>query len=133
MNAAVIRMYGETVQLNRYKITYSFAGRDMTAYAVTEEEAQAVAESFGGTYEGMDVTGAEWMEGLTFPTRDDAIAAMEAGEEAYKAAVQKREAMSNERLREDVDRAMEAEGRVSGLETAIKNGLNLYGGDLGNG
>ena len=105
-----LRMYGTTVQLHRYQITYDTDRGEVTEYAVTEEEANAIASRTGGSVSPMETSGNEWIDGLEFETRDEAIRLLEAGEEAYKAAVQKREAMSNERLREDVDRAMEAEG-----------------------
>ena len=103
-----LRMYGETVELNRYKVTYTFLGQERTAYAPTEEEAGRTAELYHGSYEPMDVSAYEWMEGLSFPTRDEAVKAFEAGQAAYEAGQREKDALVNERLRADLDETSEA-------------------------
>lgn len=89
------RMYGTIVEIYRFKVTtpktdnmppqvaIMMRGDELIQYAHTEEEANQMVSEFGGTMEVLDTSGYEWMEGLEFPTRDEAIHVYEAGQEAY--------------------------------------------------
>ncbi len=90
------RMYGETVEIYRYQITYT-EGEEPEAHQVTQgfptlEEAQAEGDRHGVTPEPLDTTAYEWIEGLTFPTRNDAMAVYDLGEAGYKEQLAKEEA-----------------------------------------
>ena len=90
------RMYGETVEIYRYQITYT-EGDEPNVQQVTQgfpilEEAQAEGDRHGVTPEPLDTTTYEWMEGLTFPTRNDAMAVYDLGEAGYKEQLAKEEA-----------------------------------------
>ena len=90
------RMYGEIVEIYRYQITYT-EGEGPEAQQVTQgfptlEEAQAEGDRRGVTPEPLDTTAYEWIDGLTFPTRNDAMAVYDLGEAGYKEQLAKEEA-----------------------------------------
>ena len=90
------RMYGEIVEIYRYQITYT-EGEEPEAQQVTQgfptlEEAQAEGDRHGVTPEPLDTTAYAWMDGLTFPTRNDAMAVYDLGEAEYKEQLAKEEA-----------------------------------------
>ncbi len=90
------RMYGEIVEIYRYQITYT-EGEGPEAQQVTQgfptlEEARTEGERHGVTPEPLDTATYEWMEGLTFPTRNDAMAVYDLGEAGYKETLKKEEA-----------------------------------------
>ena len=71
-------------------IRYHVVATDRVGNAITinckdEEAANLASTRFDGEIKIQDVSSAEWMDGLEFDTYDDAIAAYEMGEEAYKA------------------------------------------------
>ena len=94
------RMYGETVEIYRYKVDYTMQidpESDPVGsvwYASTQEEAQAIAAKLGGTVTALDSSSYEWIDGLTFATRNDAMAAYDLGADGYAAKVQEEQAMS---------------------------------------
>lgn len=90
------RMYGEIVEIYRYQITYT-EGEGPEAQQVTQgfptlEEAQAEGDRHGVTPEPLDTTAYAWMDGLNFPTRNDAMAVYDLGEAGYKEQLAKEEA-----------------------------------------
>lgn len=100
------RMYGEIVEIYRYQITYT-KGEEPNVQQVTQgfptlEEAQAEGDRHGVTPEPLDTTAYAWMDGLTFSTRNDAMAAYDLGEEGYKAQVAAQEEEAH-RLENAVD------------------------------
>lgn len=81
------RMYGEIVEVYRYQIKHigqSGLDEESTEYAHTEEEAQSIASQTGGTVAELDSANYEWMDGLHFATRNEAIEAYDLGESWYK-------------------------------------------------
>lgn len=106
------RMYGEIVEIYRYKIDYTqqtgLEGEPVavTEYAPTQEEAQAIAAQRSGAVTELDTSSYEWMDGLTFATRDEAKAAFDLGEAGYAAKVQEEQAMSLEAQVTDLQLAL---------------------------
>lgn len=78
-----LRMYGNTVEIHRYQITYLMDGNTVTEYAHTEEEAKAIAARHNTAYLPIDTSDIEWMDGLTFDSRDEALSWIGKGEAAY--------------------------------------------------
>ena len=83
-----IRMQGYTVQLCRWKVEYEYGGEITTEYTVTEEEADVLVDIYQGSKTPLDVTGYEWVDGITIPStsvmpKTDAEAIIAQGKEAY--------------------------------------------------
>lgn len=76
----MIRMYGNVAEVCHYKVTLS----GFTYYAKTKDEAEKLSSS-RGTIEEIDTSAYDWLDGVEFDTRADALAAAEMGEAAYKA------------------------------------------------
>lgn len=81
------RMYGEIVEIYRYKIDYSEAEEAVTEYAVYQDEAQSIAERHSGTVTSLDASSYEWIDGMSFSTRDEAAAFYDLGKDAYYASL----------------------------------------------
>ena len=81
----LIQMFGTICQILRYQIIPKDETITYGIYAVTEEEANELATRYEGTIQETDHASYEWLDGMEFETREDAIAAYEMGEEAYKA------------------------------------------------
>ena len=80
-----IQMYGTICQILRYQIIPKDETISYDIYAVTEEEANELATRYEGTIQETDHASYEWLDGMEFETREDAIAAYEMGEAAYLA------------------------------------------------
>lgn len=83
-----IRMQGYTVQLCRWKVEYEYGGEITTEYTVTEEEADVLVDIYQGSKTPLDVTGYEWVDGITIPStsvmpKTDAEAIIAKGKSAY--------------------------------------------------
>lgn len=76
------RMYGCTVQLYRWQVDYDLNGTPMTEKYPNEEEADAAVARTGGTKTAIDVTGDEWIDGITVP---ETTQPMKAALEIYEA------------------------------------------------
>lgn len=108
----MIRMFGKTVQVCRYRVDWTEPGQEArTAWAHTRQEADSMAARTGGTVTEADTAAEDWMEGLTFESRDQALSWLEQGEAAYAA---------------ERDKPTEAD-RLAALESAM---LALMGGML---
>lgn len=83
------RMYGETVEIYRYKADYTEQTdaegepEAVTYYTPYEDDAQYVAEKHGGTVTALDTSAYAWIDGLAFPSHDEARAAYDLGEQGY--------------------------------------------------
>lgn len=67
----MFRMYGRKVEILRYQIDYVESNpveeeeaRNITVYAPTEEEANALAEMYGGTVTPLEPEDDIWMDGI---------------------------------------------------------------------
>jgi hypothetical protein len=98
----VYRMYGETVQLFKYKITYetkeTVPGEDgglteqtvtQTMYCVSDEHRDEFIQYLccgnkPHIVEAVDQTGNEWIDGMEFKDADQVPGALEMGEIAYR-------------------------------------------------
>lgn len=80
-------MYGETVEVYRYKIDYTEGEEAATEYAAYQDEAQAIATQHSGTVTPLDVSSYEWIDGMHFATRDEAKAFYDQGNDAYYASL----------------------------------------------
>lgn len=109
------RMYGNTVQVNRYQVDYKETDFDREGNPVevvvsrgfpTLEEAEAVKNQYNGTMKELDAAPYLWLDGLNFLSFDDAQKAMEMGEEAYKKAQAEKEAAKPESQITDLQLAM---------------------------
>ena len=118
----MFRMYGRTVEILRYQISYKETvlneqgeevQEDRVDYAVTEEEANAIAERMSGEVSSMELGDDAWMDGLEVAdvpdTYGEAMRIYELGEAAY---------------REEQAVPSDAE-RLTALESAIERGLAL--------
>lgn len=74
------RMYGDIVQIYKYKIG--------DEYAYYLDEAQAMSKQLGVDYVTLDTSEYEWIDGLNLSTRNHAIDVYKAGKEAYEASLQ---------------------------------------------
>lgn len=110
----MFRMYGKKVEILRYQIDYVESNpveeeeaRNITVYAPTEEEANALAEMYGGTVTPLEPEDDAWMDGVEVDdvpnTRAAALEIYRMGEEAYN----KLKAKPNE------------EQRIEALESAL--------------
>ena len=92
----MFRMYGRKVEILRYQIDYVESNpveeeeaRNITVYAPTEEEANALAEMYGGTVTPLEIEDDAWMDGIEVDdvpnTRGAALEIYQMGEEAYLA------------------------------------------------
>lgn len=106
------RMYGEIVEIYRYKINYTEqidpegGPEAITEYTPYQDEAQTIAEQHSSTVAALDTSAYEWMDGLKLCTYDDAMAAYDLGETAYNAKVQEERAMSLEAQITDLQLAL---------------------------
>lgn len=102
------RMYGEIVEIYRYKINYTeqIDPEAVTEYTPYQDEAQTIAEQHSGAVVALDTSAYEWMDGLKLGTYDDAMAAYDLGETAYNAKVQEEQAMSLEAQITDLQLAL---------------------------
>lgn len=84
-----LRMFGNVCQIHRYQVDIVIQVAENTMeeslYFVSEEKANAAAQRYGAEVIQLDTSGYEWLDGLEFDTREDAIKAYEMGEEAYLA------------------------------------------------
>ena len=105
-------MYGEIVEIYRYKINYTEqidpkgGPETVTEYTPYQDEAQTIAEQHSGAVVALDTSAYEWMDGLKLGTYDDAMAAYDLGETAYNAKVQEEQAMSLEAQITDLQLAL---------------------------
>lgn len=76
----MICMRGNIAEVRPYKVTLSEA----VFYAKTKDESEKLS-SGRGTIEKIDTSAYDWLDGMEFETRADALAAAEMGETAYKA------------------------------------------------
>lgn len=106
------RMYGETVEIYRYKVDYTEqidpegGPEAVTEYSPYQDEAQVIADRHSGTVTALDTSGYEWMDGLELGTYDDAMAAYDLGETAYNEKIQQEQAMSLEAQITDLQLAL---------------------------
>jgi hypothetical protein len=76
------RIYGDIVQLLRYKITQTDTA--VIDYCASDEERDAIIERLGGkphTVEAIDQTGNEWIDGMEFTDAAKVPEVLEGGEE----------------------------------------------------
>jgi hypothetical protein len=81
-------MYGDIVQLLRYKITQTDTA--VVDYCASIEERDALIQRLGGkphTVEAIDQTGNEWIDGMEFTDAAKVLEALEMGETAYRQSV----------------------------------------------
>lgn len=109
------RMIGNKVGVNHYQVDYTTYRRNEegkpVAVAVsrgfpTLKEAEAVKNQYNGTMKELDAAPYLWLDGLNFPSFDDAQKAMEMGEESYKKAQEEQEAAKPESQITDLQLAM---------------------------
>lgn len=90
----MFRMYGRKVEILRYLIDYVESSpmedeepRNITVYAPTEEEANALAEMYSGKVTPLEPGDDAWMDGIEVDdvpnTRAAALEIYRMGEEAY--------------------------------------------------
>lgn len=60
----MFRMYGRTVQVLKYKVSYTKNEEEQTYYAATEEEAQEIADRVSGTVSPLLDSDDSWMDGI---------------------------------------------------------------------
>jgi len=81
-------MYGDTVQLLRYKITQKDSDPQIEEYCVFGEEKDAIVQRLGGAkncaVETIDQIGNEWIDGIEFKDASKVPEALGVGEEAYR-------------------------------------------------
>ena len=126
----MFRLYGNILQVLKFKIDYTISQtietvntivcpdnpdcvqneivsqtitKNMSDYAVTETEANAIAKKFNGSISKLDTQNYDWLDGLTFNSIDDALKAFEMGEQAYNDMVNAQKQTSIEQLRADLD------------------------------
>lgn len=99
----MIRMYGNKVQICRYKIEYNHNDNLHTCYAQTAEEAQHLANSMNGTISNIDTSNEDWLDGLEFDTRSQALYWLEQGQENYNQFILNQKLQMPDRLRADID------------------------------
>lgn len=90
------RMYGRTVEINRFSVTYpapfppsETEPGQVTEYTPTREEADAIAERTNGTVSALDTSNYDWLDGIEVADVPDtmgaAIKIYEMGRAAYEA------------------------------------------------
>ena len=84
-----LRMVGNLCEIHRYRVDIILMNGDEevhdSLYFTNKEEADSAAVEYNSEVVELDTSNYEWLDGLTFETREDAIAAYELGEEAYNA------------------------------------------------
>ena len=60
----MFRMYGRKVEILKYQISYQENEEERTDYAVSEEEANEIAERVNGTVSALPDSGDAWMDGI---------------------------------------------------------------------
>jgi len=84
----IYRMYGDTVQLLRYKVTQKNSDPPIEEFCVTEEERDAIAQRLGGDencdIEAIDQSGNEWIDGMEFRDASKVPEALALGEEGQQ-------------------------------------------------
>ena len=87
----MFRMYGRTVQVLKYQITYTENEEEQIDYAASEEEANEIAQRTGGTVTALDMSDDAWMDGIEVAdvpdTYGEAMEIYHAGESAYRESV----------------------------------------------
>ena len=107
-----IRLVNTTVEILRWRVAYI---RDVDSdeepvalerYFTDETAATQFAEKTQGTLETLDTSSVEWLDGMTFASRDEAVAAAELGEEAYKAKAEAEKAAQPEARLDELDKVL---------------------------
>lgn len=84
-----LRMVGNLCEIHRYRVDIVLMDADEEVhdclYFTNKEEADSAAVEYNSEVVELDTSNYEWLDGLAFETREDAIAAYELGEEAYLA------------------------------------------------
>lgn len=85
----MFRMYGRTVQVLHFRIDYTEDLETHTQYAVTQEEADSIAQRTGGAVSDIPASDDAWMDGLEVAdvpdTYGEATRIYSMGESAYLA------------------------------------------------
>lgn len=83
----MFRMYGRTVQVLKYQISYTENEEQYTDYAASEEEANEIANRVNGTVTTLELENDAWMDGIEVADVPDTYAEAQkvysAGEQAY--------------------------------------------------
>lgn len=83
----MFRMYGRTVQVLKYQISYTENEEQYTDYAASEEEANEIANRVNGTVTTLELENDAWMDGIEIADVPDTYAEAQkvysAGEQAY--------------------------------------------------
>lgn len=89
----MFRMYGRKVEILKYQVSYQENEEQRTDYAVSEEEANEIAERVNGTVSALPDSGDAWMDGIEVDdvpdTYAEAMRIYQFGESAYKEALKK--------------------------------------------
>lgn len=84
----MFRMYGRKVEILRYQVSYTEDEKKLTAYAATEEEANAIAARVKGTVSALPPGDDAWMDGIEVAdvpdTYGEATRVYNAGQSAYE-------------------------------------------------
>lgn len=85
----MFRMYGRTVEILRYQISYTENEEQRTDYALTEEEANEIAGRVSGTVSALEAGDDAWMDGMKVAdvpdTYGEAVRIYQMGQAAYEA------------------------------------------------
>jgi len=100
----MITLQGNKVELWRYKITHE----EMEEITTSEEEKDYIEnhlteQGIDFTTEPIDQSQNEWINGLEFDTRDEAMDWLEKGHEAWEKYLAQKELTDSMRLRADID------------------------------
>ena len=71
----MFRMYGRKVEILKYQVSYQENEEERTDYAVSEEEANEIAERVNGTVSSLTDSGDAWMDGIEVDDVPDTYAA----------------------------------------------------------
>ncbi len=98
-----IRTLGNTVQLCRWQVDYTMANPDetttsVTEYVPTEEEANELVLTNGGTKLALITSSDEWIDGIEVESYDEAVSIAQMGKTAYEKKLKQKESMKSENL-----------------------------------
>lgn len=103
----MFRMYGNRVEILRYRIDYTENEEQRTTYAATEEEADEIAKHYNGVKTNISASDDGWMDGMVVAdvpdTYAEAMRIYSLGEQAYKQQVEDSKKRNAEQLRADID------------------------------
>lgn len=107
----MLRMNGNKVELYRFKVQWTNELNktiEKHEYCVFEEQRKAIEQSLteqelSFTTTALDQTENEWINGLYFETREAALKALNAGQQAYQQQQAAKELTDILKLRSDID------------------------------